>query len=319
MWNWRMLALTGDAKYADVMERALYNSMLSGIGIEGRDYFYTNPLRRVDGQPLLSNDAPARWTDTTPASPLRCFCCPPNVARTLAELSGWAYGLSADAVWVHLYGGNVLDSRLPGGGEIRLVQQTRYPWDGQVTVAIEKAPARELALKLRIPAWAAGATVQVNGQAAELEIAPCSYVALRRRWSAGDTIQLELPMEVAMVEAHPLVEENRNHAAVLRGPVVYCLESVDLPADVRLDDVRLPRHPVWQVRHDADLLRGVTVLETEARRLPFSRPSPALYRALPSGASQRVAVRLIPYYAWANRGPSEMTVWIALANDSLRQ
>jgi uncharacterized protein len=113
MWNWRMLALTGEAKYAEVMERVLYNSMLSGIGIEGRDYFYTNPLRRIDGQPLLSNDSAARWSDTTPASPLRCFCCPPNVARTLAELNGWAYGVSQDVVWVHLYGSNVLDSRCP--------------------------------------------------------------------------------------------------------------------------------------------------------------------------------------------------------------
>jgi uncharacterized protein len=316
MWNWRMLALTGDAKYAEVMERVLYNSLLSGMGSEGRDYFYTNPLRRVDGQPMLSNDSPARWTDTTPASPLRCFCCPPNVARTLAELSGWAYGLSADAVWVHLYGSSVLDSRLPGGGELRLVQQTQYPWDGQVTVALEKAPERELALRLRIPGWAAGATIQVNGQAAEIEIAPRSYVELRRRWSAGDTIKIELPMEVVMVEAHPWVEENRNHTAVLRGPVVYCLESVDLPAGVSLDDVRLPRQPVWQTRHEADLLRGVTVLETEARRLPSSRPAPAvLYRALPTGAIDRISVRLIPYYAWANRGPSEMTVWIPLAND----
>jgi len=316
MWNWRMLALTGEAKYAEVMERVLYNSMLSAIGTDGRDFFYTNPLRRVDGQPLLSNDSAARWTDTTPASPLRCFCCPPSVARTLTELNGWAYGLSRDAIWVHLYGSSVLDSRLPGGGEIRLVQQTRYPWDGRVTITVEKAPERELALMLRIPGWAQGATVQVNGQAAGIEIEPLAYAELRRRWSAGDTIEIDLPMEVLMVEAHPLVEETRNHAAVLRGPMVYCLESADLPAGVRLDDVRLPRQPTWQVQHDADLLRGVTVLQTEARQLPPSRLSTALYRPVPAGATGRVSVRLIPYYAWANRGPSEMTVWIPLSDDT---
>jgi uncharacterized protein len=315
MWNWRMLALTGEAKYAEVMERVLYNSMLSGIGIEGRDFFYTNPLRRIDGQPMLSNDSAARWSDTTPASPVRCFCCPPNVARTLAELNGWAYGVSQDVVWVHLYGSNVLDSRLPGGGEIRLVQQTQYPWDGQVTMAIEKAPERELALRLRIPGWAQGATIQVNGQAAGVEIEPLSYVELRRRWIAGDTIRIDLPMEVVMVEAHPLVEETRNHAAVMRGPVVYCLESVDLPAGVALDDVRLPRGPAWQVRHDAGLLRGVTVLETEALGTAESSRSPALYRPLPTGAENRIPMRLIPYFAWSNRGPSEMAVWIPLAND----
>jgi uncharacterized protein len=315
MWNWRMLALTGDAKYAEVMERVLYNSMLSAIGIEGRDFFYTNPLRRTDGQPLLSNDSAARWSDTTPASPLRCFCCPPSVARTLAELNGWSYGLGKDAVWVHLYGNNVLDSRLPGGGEIRLVQQTHYPWDGRVTITVEKTQERELALRLRIPGWAQGATVQINGQAAGIEIEPLAYAELRRRWSAGDTIQIDLPMEVLMVEAHPLVEETRNHAAVMRGPVVYCLESVDLPAGTALDDVRLPRESSWQVRHDADLLRGVTVLETEARQLPPSSRSSVLYRPLPAGATSRIPMRLIPYYAWANRGPSEMTVWIPLSND----
>jgi uncharacterized protein len=317
MWNWRMLALTGDAKYAEVMERVLYNSMLSGIGIEGRDFFYTNPLLRIDGQPLLSNDSAARWSDTTPASPLRCFCCPPNVARTLAELNGWAYGISRDDVWVHLYGSNVIDSRLPGGGELRLVQQTQYPWDGQVTMAVEKAPERDLALRLRIPGWAQGATIQVNGQAAGVEIKPLSYVELRRHWTAGDTIRIDLPMEIVMFEAHPLVEETRNHAAVMRGPVVYCLESVDLPAEVALDDVRLPREPSWQARHDASLLRGMTVLETEARQLPESSHASALYRPLPTGATDRIPLRLIPYFAWSNRGPSEMAVWIPLANEGL--
>jgi uncharacterized protein len=182
-------------------------------------------------------------------------------------------------------------------------------------MAIEKAPERELALMLRIPGWARGATIQVNGQAAGVEIEPLSYVELRRHWTAGDTIRIDLPMEVVMVEAHPLVEETRNHAAVMRGPVVYCLESVDLPAGVALDDVRLPREPAWQVRHDAGLLRGVTVLETEAWELPNpAARRPFIARCPP--ATQIVSpLRLIPYFAWSNRGPSEMTVWIPLAND----
>ncbi len=263
----------------------------------------------------MSNDSAARWPETTPASPVRCFCCPPNVARTLAELSGWAFGVSQDAVWVHLYGSNVLDSRLPAGGELRLVQQTRYPWDGHVTIKIEKAPEKELALRLRIPGWARGATVQVNGQDAGLPIQPLSYVELRRRWVPGNVIQLDLPMEVVLAEAHPLVEETRNHAAVMRGPVVYCLESVDLPAGVAWDDVRLPRQASWQVRHDPGLLRGVTVLETEGRARSSSPQPTDLYRLLPTGPLKRIPLRLIPSYAWANRGPSEMTVWFPVAND----
>ena len=313
MWNWRMAALTGEAKYTDVVERVLYNSMLSGIGIGGRDFFYTNPLRRVDGEPMLNNDSVARWSDTTPASPVNSFCCPPNVARTLAELHNWAYGVADDAVWVHLYGSNVLEGRLPGGEEIRLVQETEYPWEGRVTLTVEKAPEKELAVRMRVPAWAEGATIEVNGREAGVAVQPAAYAELRRRWSAGDTIRLDLPMEVVVLDAHPLVEANRNHAAVMRGPVVYCLESVDLPDGAALDDVRLPREPSWQVRHDADLLGGVAVLETEGLLVAGSEWSSGLYRPLPTGPARRVALRLIPYYAWANRGVSEMTVWIPLA------
>ncbi|MBM3335780.1 glycoside hydrolase family 127 protein, partial [Candidatus Sumerlaeota bacterium] len=237
MWNWRMLALTGEAKYADVIERVLYNSMLSGIGLEGKDFFYTNPLRRCGPQaPLLSNDSAARWRDTTPDSPVRCFCCPPNVARTIAQLHAWAYGLSDDAVWVHLYGSGVLDTKLADGSRLRLTQETDYPWEGKVAITIEAAPSHVLTVRLRIPSWAKSAKVQVNGQP-EAEGKPGSYLALRRIWSPGDRLVLEFPMEVTMVEGHPLIEETRNHVAVMRGPLVYCLESVDLSADVALDDV----------------------------------------------------------------------------------
>jgi uncharacterized protein len=307
MWNWRMLALTGEAKYADVMERVLYNSMLSALGVEGKDFFYTNPLRRVKGAPLLSNDSAARWSDTTPASPVHCFCCPPSVARTLAELHGWAYGIAENAVWVHLYGGNVFEAE-----GIRLVQKTQYPWDGHVTITVEKAPTTELAIRLRIPAWAYGAKLRVNGQDAGGEVRPLSYVSLERHWSPGDTIQLDLPMEVVLIEAHALVEENRNHVAVMRGPIVYCLESADLPGSVALADVRLPRRPAWQVRHDSDLLRGVTALEAEGIVVPKSAASSALYRPFAGGPTEPIKLRLIPYYAWSNRGQGDMTVWIPL-------
>ncbi|MCU0913491.1 MAG: glycoside hydrolase family 127 protein [Planctomycetes bacterium] len=307
MWNWRMLALTGDAKYAEVMERVLFNSMLSGLGVEGKDFFYTNPLRRVRGVPLLSNDSPARWPDTTPASPVHCFCCPPNVARTLAELNGWAYGVSEDTVWVHLFGGSTFDD-----GGIRLTQKTRYPWDGRVTIAIEKTPETPWTLRLRIPGWVQGARLQVNGRDAGVEVRPQSYVDLDRRWSPGDTIQLDLPMDVVLIEAHPLVEETRNHVAVMRGPIVYCLESADLPDSVSLQDVRLPHQPVWQVRHEPALLHGVTVLETEGGVVSRSEPSSALYRRASDGPAERIKLHLIPYYAWSNRGPSDMTVWIPL-------
>lgn len=138
MWSWRMLLLTEDAQYADLMERVFYNSMLSAIGLDGNDYFYTNPLRRGPKDvPLLSNDSKVRWTDTTPASEVHCSCCPPNLARTLAQLHTYAYGLCANAVWIHLYGSSRLDTQLPGEESIKLSQHTDYPWDGKITLRLD--------------------------------------------------------------------------------------------------------------------------------------------------------------------------------------
>ena len=313
MWNWRMLAITGDAKYADVMERVLYNSMLSAIGIEGTSFFYTNVLHRCGEEvPLKSNDSPTRWPDTTKPPAPRCFCCPPNIARTIAKVHGWAYSLSEDAVWVNLYGSNVLKTSLADGSTLRLAQETDYPWDGKITITVEDAPNRPFAVMLRIPGWADRAAIEVNGERSDSELKPSSYAKIARRWQPGDVVQLDLPMDTVLVEAHPLVEEARNHAAVMRGPLVYCLESVDLSDDVEIDHVRLPRNPQWTVRHEPDLLRGVVVLEAEAYAVPNPGPWTGLYRRLPSGEPRRIDIRMIPYYAWNNRGRPAMAVWLPL-------
>ena len=313
MWSWRMLALTGDAKYADLMERVLYNSMLSALALDGKAFFYTNPLRRCGPDvPLLNNDSAQRWPNTTPASPVHCFCCPPSLARTIAQLQGWAYGLSDDGLWVHLYGGSTLETPLANGGLLRLRQTADYPWDGKIALVMEKAPDAPFALRLRIPAWADRASLRLNGQPAGVECRPASYATLQRRWRPGDRVELDLPLDVRLVESHPLVEETRGQAAVMRGPLVYCLESVDLPAGVRIDDVRLARNAPWKVRHERNLLSGVTVVEGEATVVASHAVGAGLYEPLPSGPARRIALRLIPYYAWCNRGPSEMTVWLPL-------
>lgn len=315
MWSWRMLGLTGEARYADCMERVLYNSMLSGIGIGGTDFFYTNVLRRCgEDVPLLNNDSAVRWPDTTPSSPVHCFCCPPNVARTIANLNGWVYSLSDDAVWINLYGGNRLQTALPDGSPVVLTQKTDYPWNGRISITVDEAPSHPLAIQLRIPGWAERATAKVNGKAVAAPLTPGSYVELRRQWSPGDLVELDLSMDVVLVQSHPLVEETRNHAAVMRGPLVYCLQSTDLPDGVAIDDVRLLQASRWTIRHEPDLLAGLTVLETEARAVPSTGSHGALYRRLSAGELRTLPVRLIPYYAWCNRGRSEMTVWIPLAH-----
>ena len=166
-----------------------------------------------------------------------------------------------------------------------------------------------------MPQWA---SVKLNGQPLRGEVKPSTYTAIRRRWSHGDRIELDLPMEVALLQAHALVEETRNHAAVKRGPIVYCLESVDLPKEVAFDEVHLPRSPQWTVRHDPQLLGGVTVLETELVVWPGTGRPPGLYSKIRSqaggqaAAASRIRARLVPYYAWCNRGRGQMTVWLPL-------
>jgi len=313
MWNWRMLLLTGDAKYADVMERVFYNSMLSAISLDGDHYFYTNPLRRSGPEvPLLSQDAPERWPNTTPASPVHCFCCPPSLARTIAQLHTYAYGVSSDTVWIHLYGAGRLDTQLPGGDAIQLTQTTDYPWDGKISIRIEKAPEKVMALRLRIPGWVEQPVLKINGKVSSENLQPGSYSEIRRAWKAGDVVELQLPMPVVLMEANPLVEETRNQVAVMRGPLVYCLEDKDLPPGVAIENVRIERDAKWTAHHESNLLHGVTVLETQARALSQTKDANALYRRVPTAKADSILLRLIPYYAWCNRGASEMIVWLPI-------
>jgi DUF1680 family protein len=304
LWNWRMLQITGDAKYADVLELTLYNALLAGVSLDGKRFFYTNTLRQLDPMP-----APLRWSRRREEW-ISCYCCPPNVARTVAEASAYAYGRSGRGVWVHLYGGSTLDTTLPDGRRVRLKQETDYPWNGRVKVTVESAPSGDLSLFLRVPGWADGASLTVNGKS--VRATPGRYAEVRRAWGAGDAVELTLPVRPRLVEAHPLVEEARNQVAVMYGPLVYCLESTDLPGDVALQSVALPRDAKPAARFVPDLLGGVTVLEAKAEAAADRPWGNELYREFRPPAARPVNVKLIPYYAWANRGKSEMTVWMPL-------
>lgn len=307
MFGWRMLLLTGEASYADVMERVLYNSMLSAMSLDGKRFCYCNPLERRRGVPLESHDTEERWTTHT------CYCCPPSVARTLARLHTYAYSWSPDGgLWVNLYGGNTLDQPLPNGQRWRVAQTTDYPWDGAVQIEISEAPIPPAGLHLRIPDWAERATIQVNGRLEEVPIHPGTYARIEREWRAGDTVSLQLPLEVRMIEASPLVAQAKGQAAVQRGPLVYCLETADLPDGMDIDRLRLPREATWKAAKQADLLGGVVVLESEALALPPGEPAAVLYRRLTVGPLSPQPIRMIPYFAWNNRGPVNMSVWLPL-------
>lgn len=303
MWNYRMLSITGNAAYADIMELALYNSVLSGISLDGKHYFYTNPLRRLLDKPFLKWDKPTRQLV------LECFCCPSNIARTLVEINGYAYSISDENIWINLYGSNQLNTELGNGQIIKLSQFTSYPWEGDIKIRIESAPSEVFAINPRIPGWSENAEIYINGNIHDIELRAGTYVTLRRQWKQGDIIELKLPMPVEYIRSHPLVEENRNHVAIQRGPVVYCLESVDLPDSLRITDIAINPARILKPVYMDDLLGGVTVLEGKATVIKTLEWDCRLYQPIDSSS---ICIRLIPYYAWSNRGVSEMTVWLPL-------
>jgi uncharacterized protein len=303
-WNWRMFLATGEGRFVDIVELALYNSVLSGMSLDGRDFFYVNPLRNVEPLP-----AELRWPRAR-VPYVSSFCCPPNLARTLAEVNGYAYARSDSTIWVNLFGSSTVRTALPGAESVTLSQETDYPWNGRIRITIDACGSETFGLKLRIPGWTENASVRLNGVRLRLPSTPVGYFEIRRGWRPGDTVELDLPMRVRLMEANPLVEENLNQVAVQRGPVVYCLESPDVPKGTRVSDVMVPEGANLVARYDRELLGGVAVLEGNALARDPGDWTGQLYREFRNPALRPVDVRLIPYYAWANRGPSEMTVWI---------
>jgi DUF1680 family protein len=305
-WNWRMFLASGEAKFMDVVELEFYNSVLAGGALDGTNFFYTNPLRVTDPMPLE-----LRWSRTRVPF-VSSFCCPPNLVRTIAESAGYAYAKSADAIWVNLYGGNSLATTL-AGKKIKLVQETDYPWNGRVRIKVEACGKNEFTLKLRIPGWANGASVRINNSPADFSPSPESYFAIKRVWQAGDFVDLDLPMPVRLMEANPLVEEDLNQVAIQRGPVIYCLESPDLPVGVKISDVLIPSDLKLIARFDQRLLDGIVVLEGKALLRQQENWNGNLYREVQPTELKPVNVRFIPYSVWQNRGPSEMSVWLPIA------
>jgi hypothetical protein len=302
MWIWRMLTLTGDATYADLFEQTFYNGVLPGINLDGDHYFYVNPLKK-----LHDFKVPLRWSRTRTPNIRASFCCPPNVVRTIAEAHNYVYSLSDDTLWVHLYAPNNLDTAWIDGSRIKLRQETEYPWKGDVMFTIEEAPAREVALKLRIPGWlhAGNAQLRVNGQAVEAELKPGSYAEVKRTWRAGDSVELTMKFGPTLWEANPLVEETIDQVAVKYGPLVYCVESNDLPEGVRLTDLALALRdePLSFKLEPAEIAKTqVFALTLPAVALQRGGWTPdQLYREVKPTAPREFNLKLVPYYAWGRK------------------
>jgi DUF1680 family protein len=305
LWNWRMFLITADAKYADIVELSLYNSVLSGISLDGTKFFYTNPLAKSDDYPYH-----LRWMGGRVGYISKSNCCPPNTVRTIAETSNYMYSKSKDGLCINMYGGNRLTTTLNDGSAIQLEQQSNYPWDGNISITLKKATGKKFPIYLRIPEWCRKYIVKINGRILENVQTDKGYLACRDFWKEGDRIELILDMPATLIESNPLVEESRNQVAVKRGPVVYCLESSDLP-NQRIFDVMISSslkfRPVpFKINND-----DIVALTAEGTILKNNEWKNTLYREL-NTSDKPVTLKLIPYYAWANRGKTEMTVWMPL-------
>jgi DUF1680 family protein len=311
MVAWRLLLATGEAAYADAVERLLYNMVATAPNAEGDRFFYVNPLlAREPGIEVPEGEAPFR-KDTLRASWFWVACCPTNLVRLLSSLSGYVATVDDDALTVQQYVTGEIATTLGDGRAVRVDVETAYPVEGTVTVRVRRSPGR-WRLRLRVPGWADGATVECAG---ETRTAGRGYVDLDRTWADGDVVVLRLPMVPTLLRPDERVDALRGTAAVQRGPLVYCAESVPGTAgEVDLDTFRLdPAAPLEEVPAQGPSDVAVTVV-ARGRTSPAEADRPWPYLPLTTGATVTagadVTVQLVPYYAWSNRGPSTMRVWI---------
>jgi hypothetical protein len=305
LWNWRMLQITGNAAYADVMETVMYNSLLAGVSLDGKGYFYTNPLCVAHE---ISDEL--RWSKQREGYISHCNCCPPNTIRTIAEMQEYFYSIADDGIYVNFYGSNKLKTKLYNS-PVEISQETNFPWNGIVKIEISNYPT-DKNLYLRIPGWAKTSEIKINGKTLVKEGLAGTFQKLVYPWKKGDIIELKLDMEPVLIEANPLVEETRNQVAVQRGPLVYCLESPDIPVNSRIFDFKIPSD--IEFKPEKINIEGSNLISLEGKLLKENSRNweKTLYREIPVSKPTLTKIKLIPYFAWDNRGKSEMTVWIPL-------
>ena len=274
LWNWRMNQFTGESKYIDVLERALYNGALAGISLEGDTFFYVNPLESMGDHHRQA------WYG--------CACCPSQICRFLPSIGNYIYGVAKNGIYVNLYMGNTATIKL-GRRDVTLTQETSYPWEGEVTLTVGCKRPFTTALRLRLPGWCKICTVSLNGGSLNIPVVK-GYAMINRKWCDGDKVVLNMEMPTEIVAADPRVKEDEGRRAIQRGPLVYCMEEVDNPG---YDNLSLSYDYQFGTTWEGDLLRGVTTI---------------------TATCEDQQVKLIPYYAWDNRTPGKMQVWIPFAD-----
>ncbi|EAA7383141.1 glycoside hydrolase family 127 protein [Salmonella enterica subsp. houtenae] len=306
MFARRMLEMEADSRYADVMERALYNTVLGGMALDGKHFFYVNPLE-VHPKTLTFNHiydhvkpVRQRW--------FGCACCPPNIARVLTSLGHYLYTPRNEALYINMYVGNSVEIPLENGA-LKLRISGNYPWHEQITITVESSQPLRHTFALRLPEWCPQPQVEVNGQPVEQDIRK-GYLHIHRDWQEGDTIALTLPMPVRRVYGNPLVRHTAGKVAVQRGPLIYCLEQAD--NGEALHNLWLPKESKFNAFEGKGLFANQMLIQAEGvRRGTTETPPQALWHfdAAP-GTAQPHTLTFIPWFSWANRGEGEMRIWV---------
>jgi len=299
----RILNADPDSRYADNMERQLYNGALAGISLDGKHFFYENPLEQKPSDLTFMQVMGANGRPTERVRVFSCSCCPPNILRTLASIGDYFYSTDGNTLYTHLYGASRTKLTLDGKA-LTLVQTTRYPDDGKINVRIQTKEKIKATLAFRIPGWCKNPSVRCDGKAPDK--IEKGYAYFEKVWQDGDKVDLNFRMEVRMMEADPRVYADCGKIALMRGPLVYCLEEADNGKN--LCDIRIAQNPGFKVSYQPDLLKGVTTITFKGshRKDDFGD---RLYREY-TPDREEAAYTAVPYYAWCNRGEGEMTVWI---------
>ena len=294
LWNFRMFKLTGDGRYVDLVEQSLYNAVLAGVSLEGNTFCYATPLAC---DPAFKRQP---WFEVP--------CCPTTAARFFPSIGRYAYSESDGGIWVNLFVGGLATISLPGRIKVTVKQTTNYPWEGRVKLQIVPEDSRDFTLHVRIPSWASGSMITLNGKKIEPPLSK-GYAQISRKWKANDAVELNFPMSIEELEANPQVLPSRGKIALKRGPLIYCLEQSDNGVD--LDRIALPPAANLNAHFEPALLGGVTVISGQGRAVKPDDWSGKLYRPRhgPDGG-EVVTIKAIPYCVWGNRGQQKMKVWM---------
>ncbi len=312
-WNWRMFLATGEAKYTDLMEHVLYNGVLPGIALNGYEYFYTNPLEYQRYKPTKLSESycsdPGYWV-VRRTEWWNCSCCPPNMQRLLSSFRQYIYSAKGNKVWINLFVESTLNHQLLNGANLTINQITDYPWNGDSEMRVSLNETAHFSLKIRIPGWSKDTTVMVsvNGDPVKLDQIGEHYLDITRQWKDGDVVRVNIPMPVRLIQSHPRNTANIGKVVICRGPLVYCLESVDNPQG-NIFDIRMRIDSTFTFTYEPHLLGGIVLIKGDGFLLEISdwdeRPYQD-YRKVDSSRLKSIKIKAIPYYTWANREHGSM-------------